>query len=264
MLGTGDDLFESKCKELDKLVGFSSMKRQMVEHCGRQEEKHADGEITISIKAHVQSLKKACLAHQRRKQLDDELSATESHEFRGISGCLQWVTKELLYPFQFAVKVLQRRQGQAQVRDLLKANEVIDEIKQHENFTLTFRVLDLTLCGLIGVSDASLGGVDRSVQDGRTVKVHTQAGMGIFIGEKPIVSLGARGKYNVLDCDCRSITRLCRFEHGRRNSRIGIASGLNAVLCGFVEWDSWRKCTIFQEFAIGKKCDGMAKADRDG
>ena len=38
---------------------------------------------------------------ERMKKLDDELSATESHEFRGINGCLQWVTKELLYPFQF-------------------------------------------------------------------------------------------------------------------------------------------------------------------
>ena len=75
---------------------------------------------------------------------------------RGINGCLQWVTKELLYLFQFVVKVLQRTQGQARVRDLIKANEVIDEIKQHEDFTLTYRVLDLTSCGLIGVSDASL------------------------------------------------------------------------------------------------------------
>ena len=74
-----------------------------------------------------------------------------------IHGCLQWVKKELLYPFQFVVKVLQRRQGQARVRDLLEANEVIDEIKQHEDLTLTFRVLDLTSCGLIGLSDASLG-----------------------------------------------------------------------------------------------------------
>ena len=59
---------------------------------------------------------------------------------------LQWVTKELLYPFHFFVKVLQRRQGQARVRDSLKANEVIDEIEQHEDFTLTCRVLDLTSC----------------------------------------------------------------------------------------------------------------------
>ena len=115
-----------------------------------------------------------------RKQPDDELSATESHEFRGINGCLQWVTKDLLYPSQFVVKVLQRRQRQARVRDLLKANEVIDEIKQHEDFSLTFRVLNLTSCGLIGVSGASLGSVDRfgypTNQESKTVKVYSQAG----------------------------------------------------------------------------------------
>ena len=108
----------------------------------------------MSPLAYTQNLEKVGLTR-------DELSATESHEFRGINGCLQWVTKELLHPFQFVVKVLQWRQGQARVRDEVKANEVIDEIKQHEDFTLTYRVLDLTSCGLIGVSDASLGGVDR-------------------------------------------------------------------------------------------------------
>ena len=38
MLGTGDELFESKLKELDKLVGFGSMKRQKFDQCGRQYE----------------------------------------------------------------------------------------------------------------------------------------------------------------------------------------------------------------------------------
>ena len=44
MIGTGDDRFELKLKELDTLVGFGSMKRQKFEHCGRQFEKHASGE----------------------------------------------------------------------------------------------------------------------------------------------------------------------------------------------------------------------------
>ena len=43
-LGTGDDPFESKLKELDRLVGFGS-KRQEFDHCGRHYEKHAIGEI---------------------------------------------------------------------------------------------------------------------------------------------------------------------------------------------------------------------------
>ena len=90
------------------------------------------------MKAYILNLRKADLTHERTKQLDDELSAMERHEFRGITGCLQGVTKELLYPLQFGVKVLQRRQRQARVQDLLKANEVIDEITQHEDFPFDF------------------------------------------------------------------------------------------------------------------------------
>ena len=223
MLGTGDELFESKLKELDKLVGFSPQK---FVHCGRQYEKHTNGEITISKKAYIQNLREADLTLKRTKQLDDELSASESHEFRGTNGCLQWVTKELLWSFQFVVKVLQRRQGQARVRDLLEANEVIDEINQHEDFTLTFRVLDLTSCGLIGVSNAGLGGVDRfrypTDQDSKTVKIYSQAAVGIFIGEKPLVSLGARGKFNVPECDTRTITRVCRSSMAADTQGLGL------------------------------------------
>ena len=202
------------------------MKRQKFDHCGEQYEKHTDGEVTISMKAYIQNLRKADLTLERTKQLEDKLSASESHEFRDIHGCLQWVKKELLYPFQFVVKVLQRRQGQARVRDLLEANEFIDEIKQHEDLTLTFRVLDLSSYGLIGVSDASLEGVDRfgypTDQDSKTVKIYSPAGVGIFIGEKPLVSLGARGKFNVLECDSRTITRVCRSSMASETRGLGL------------------------------------------
>ena len=78
------------------------------------------------------------------------------------------------------------------MQDLIKANEVVDEVKQYEDFTLTCRVLDLNSCGLIRVSDARLGGVDRfgcpPDQDSKTVKIYPQAGVGIFMGEKPLVT----------------------------------------------------------------------------
>ena len=178
------------------------------------------------MKAYIQNFEKVCLTRERMNQLGGELSATENHEFRGINGCLQWVTKELHYPFQFVVKILQRRQGQAWVRDLIKANEVMDEIKQHEDFTLACGVLDLTSCGLIGVSDASLGGVDRfgypTDQDSKTVKVYSQAGVVIFTGEKSLASLGARGKFNALECDSRTITRVCRSSMAGETRGLGL------------------------------------------
>ena len=104
---------------------------------------------------------------------------------------------------------------------------------------LTFRVLDLTSCGLIGVSDASLGGVDRfghpTDQDGKTVKIYSQEGVGIFIGEKPLVSLGARGKFNVLERDSRTTTRVCRSSMAAEIRGLGLqVDSMHAVPCGLV------------------------------
>ena len=112
-------------------------------------------------------------------------------------------------------------------------------MRSHEDFTLINRVLDLTSCGLIGVSDASLGVVDRfgypTDQDSKTVKVYSQAGIGIFIGKTSLVSLGARGKFKVLECDSRTIIRVCR-----------------------------EKCTIVQETTHETKRDRVVHDYRDG
>ena len=145
------------------------------------------------------------------------------------------------------------------MRDLLKANEVIDEIKQHEDFTLTFRVLDLTSCGLIGVSDASVGGVDRfgypTDQESKTVKVYSQAG-GIFMGEKPIVSLGARGKFNVLECDFLTITRVCRPSMPETR---GLGMQVDSM-----QFNGNLLSEILGGSAPEAKRDRLARDDRDG
>ena len=92
-MGTSGDSFESKLKELNKLVGFGSTKRQRFDHCARQYEEHVNGEITMSMKAHIPNMNEGSLTRERTKQLDDELPETENHEFQGINEGLQWVTK---------------------------------------------------------------------------------------------------------------------------------------------------------------------------
>ena len=77
-----------------------------------------------------------------------------------------------------------------------------------------------------GVSDVSQGGVDRfgcpTDQDRKKVKVYSQAGIGIFVLEKSLVSLGARGKFNVLECDSRTITRVCRSSMAAETRGLGL------------------------------------------
>ena len=59
-------------------------------------------------------------------------------------------------------------------------------------------------------------------QDSETVKVYSQAGVGIFIGEKPLASLGNRGQFNVLECDSRTITRVCRSSMAAETRGLGL------------------------------------------
>ena len=75
MFDTDDKAFGSKMQEHDHPSGFGAMKRQKLDHCGRQHEKHSIGEITISKKSYNQNLTKASLTLERTKQLDDEHSA---------------------------------------------------------------------------------------------------------------------------------------------------------------------------------------------
>ena len=79
------------------------------------------------------------------------------------------------------------------------------------------------------MSDASLGGADRfgypTDQDSKTVKVHSQAGLGVFVGEKALVSLGARGTFNVFECDSRTITRVCRSSMAAETRGLGLQVG---------------------------------------
>ena len=76
------------------------------------------------------------------------------------------------------------------------------------------------------MSDASLGGVDRfgypTGQDSKTVKAYSQAGVGIFTGEKLVVSLGAKGKFNVLECHSRTITPVCRSNIAAETRGLGM------------------------------------------
>ena len=212
-LGTGDKFFEKKLEELNQLVGFGSVRRGIFEHCGRQYEKTSGGAIRVHMKPYVENLSKVELTSERAKQLDEPLTALENHAFRGGNGSLQWVAKELLYFLQFPVKVLQRRQGQGCVRDLVKLNSLIDETKSHADFCLTIVPIDLDSCGLVGVTDASLGGVDRfgepTNDESKTVKVYSQAGTLVMLAERGLCE-GRRGKFNVLECLSRTIPRVCR------------------------------------------------------
>ena len=151
-------------------------------------------EISVSMASF-----KICRRSKSGENMDDLISVSESREFCGANGSLQWVTKEFLKTFHFTLKLLRRRQGQGQsrVRDLTKTNDLVGGIKQLQHFALAFSCVTLG----VEVTDASIGGVDMSGRPtevgSETAKVYSQAGFGFFLGEKSMVD-GSRGRFNLL------------------------------------------------------------------
>jgi len=164
ILAVRDEYFEAKIEEVNKAIGLGSVKKNKFVHCGKEYEKvmtGADkGQIHVSMKGFIHNMELVKIRVGRASQFAEPLDAKENHDYRGGCGSAQWVVSELLYFMQMPVKVRQRRQGHALVQELTKLNDLIKEIKTDENFVLRYRSLDLKNCGFLGVSDASLGGVD--------------------------------------------------------------------------------------------------------
>ena len=94
-------------------------------------------------------------------------------------------------PFGFVAKVFQRRQGLVRVRDLLKANEVLHEIKQHEDISRTHR------------------------------NVRCKSGR-CRLSFRSVLSEAARGKFNVFECVSHTITRVCHSSMAAETRGLGL------------------------------------------
>ena len=99
--------------------------------------------------SYIRNLTMVELSRERARQVDVWFSASESQEFSGVNGSLRCFTKDLLDPFQLAVKMLQRRHDPGCVGDLLRANDLVDEIERRQILTFILRLLDSESCGLL-------------------------------------------------------------------------------------------------------------------
>ena len=99
----------------------------------------------------------------------------------------------------------------AKVATLLRANALIKRFKEHSSFGLTFRPMNLTGAGILVVTDASLGNVDRNggCSDDPTVRVHSQACYFVLLAERALID-GKPGKFCVLDGRSHRLARVCR------------------------------------------------------
>ena len=208
----GSEQARKSLLELGKELGFGTLEEKCFTYCGKQLKQHDDGSISISMKQYHENLKPIQIPLHRRKHPESELDHAEQKQLRGLLGSLQWLVAQVRIDQGFALSTLQGEAGT--IATMLKANALLKKFKRNPDFALWFHPMKLEGCGLVGISDASLGNVrkDGTVGDEPMERVYSQSGYIILIADEDLLA-GREGQFTVLDARSHRLARVCRSTY---------------------------------------------------
>ena len=198
---------------LGKELGFGSLSCDEFQYCGKKISQQEDGTIRVSMEEYHTNLKTVPIPATRRKQLDSDLTAAELKQLRGLLGSLQWLVTQVRFDQQYALSVLQSEKPK--LSTLVKANNLVRKFKEHSDMALYFRPFDLSNCGVMVVTDSSLGNVkaDGSAGDESLEKLYSQSSYIVLLASEALMD-GKTGCFSVIDSRSHRIGRVCRSTYG--------------------------------------------------
>ena len=147
---------ESCWMSLDESLGLAVWKAAVLytaANASRQDEE--DFSITVDMTEYHENLKPVPVPLHRKREPESPLTPGEQKQLRAILGSLQWLVSQVRVDLGFQLSTLQ---GDHQVvGTLLRANALVRQAKQNSSFALRYLPMDLKSCGLLVVTDASLG-----------------------------------------------------------------------------------------------------------
>ena len=213
--------------ELGRELGFGSLESGSFVYCGKRiTQDEEDFSITVDMTEYHENLKPPPVPLHRKREPESPLTPGEQKQLRAILGSLQWLVSQVRVDLGFQLSTLQ---GDHQVvGTLLRANALVRQAKQNSSFALRYLPMDLKSCGLLVVTDASLGNVckggsaDGSVSD----RVYSQATYFIMVADKNLMS-GKPGRFNLVDARSHRLGRVCRSTFGAEllSSEEGLDAG---------------------------------------
>ena len=167
----------------------------------------------MSMEEYHANLKTVAISAARRKQLDTDFTAAEMKQLRSLLGSLQWLVTQFRFDQQYALSVLQSEKPK--LNTLVKANNLVRKFKEHSDMALYFRPFDLNNCGVMVVTDSSLGNVkaDGSAGDESLEKLYSPSSYIVLLASEMLMD-GKTGSFSVIDSRSHRIGRVCRSTYG--------------------------------------------------
>ena len=108
---------------------------------GCEIEQDASGSITMMMNGYMKELREISLSKERRKQLNENATESETTLFRSLAGTMLWLGKGVLPPAAYASSAMQQRLSNLKVGHVIEANDMVRDIKKLDP-TLFFRQAD--------------------------------------------------------------------------------------------------------------------------
>ncbi|CAE7294222.1 RE1 [Symbiodinium natans] len=223
ILVTGNSEAVKSFHEIGAELGFGSISKDKFTFCGKNLEKHANGEVTVNMVEYHRNLHIPVVPREARKDLSRALNPKELRELRALNGSLQWLVAQLR--FDVAFRLCEVQVAKPTVATLLKACNLARDLKGDSDFVLTFRNTNWQEGGLVAVSDAALGNVN-SDGSGEDPKTFSQSCYAVLIGGPKLVE-GKRDSFNLLDFRSHKLQRVCRSSYGAET--LGVEEALDAA-----------------------------------
>ena len=176
--------------------------------CGREISQAEDFTITATCKDTTEKLEKIKYRTQVKK--DSPVNEGEKAQLRSVVGSLAWIARQARPDLSYKASKLQSKCNRATVKDLVYANQAIDEAREHSNQGIIYKsdAINWKNCSIVTVSDASWSNEDEQVKK-KVQKYRSQrARMTILVN--PDFLKKEESAFHVISWQSTIIRRICR------------------------------------------------------
>ena len=154
-IGAGNQRFQAKIAELEKVFPFGSKKMGKFTFTGIDIQQNADHSISMSQSLYVRNIKAIAIDPERRSKPEEVVTSSEQQDLRALVGSLQYASVHTRPDISSRLSYLQSTINKACVKDLIEGNKVLHETKKEHDLKITIQSIRCEDLRFLMFSDAS-------------------------------------------------------------------------------------------------------------
>ena len=154
-IGAGNEFFQQRIAQLEQKFPFGSKKESTFMFTGIQVTQKIDGTIELDQKKYIEDIPAIEIPRDRRKCPEAAVTESERQSLRGLIGSIQYGASNTRPDLSAKLSFIQAKITVAKIQDLLDANKLLHEAKNHKETKIVIKSIPLSDIRFVSFSDAS-------------------------------------------------------------------------------------------------------------